>query len=96
MAPGSCTLQCSQLEKCTQGVQLNIGLSKVCARVFTEAPLALQGRDFCAERKFGFLPSGHKDPMLVQARLNSLRVFWFLGCIFFYNLLVSFFEKGVP
>jgi hypothetical protein len=33
VAPGSCTLRCSQLEKCTQGVQLDIGPSKVCAQV---------------------------------------------------------------
>ena len=29
-----------------------------------------------------FLPSGHKDRILVQAMVNSLRVFWFFGCIF--------------
>ena len=33
---GSCTLQCKQLNMCTQSVQLNIGPSKVCAQVSTK------------------------------------------------------------
>jgi hypothetical protein len=44
-----------------------------------------------------FFPSGHRDLILVQARLNLLRVFWFLGGIFFYFFFFGFpFEKGVP
>ena len=39
LAPGSCTLQCKQLNKCTQSVQLKIGPSKVCAQVSTKNPV---------------------------------------------------------
>ena len=45
LAPVSCTLQCKQLHKCTS-VQLNIGLSKVCAQVSTKTPLLTQ---FCLD-----------------------------------------------
>jgi hypothetical protein len=43
-----------------------------------------------------FFPSGHKDLILVQARLNSLRVFWFLGCIFFTICWFPFLRRGFP